>query len=124
MSTVEEKEYQTLSWLLYTVHKTNRLLVDTVWCQACRDHEEKICSMKNFSKSWIEGSTNHKTNNVTDHAKSDQHKVAMNNVRKAGNHPIESYSPIARCLLADLDETTQKRMERKFDMCYKVHSYL
>jgi len=32
---------------------------------------------------------------------------------------MQTYSPLAR-LIADMDETTQKRMERKFDICYML----
>lgn len=112
-----EREHQTISWLRYDVDKMNRTLVDTLWCEACRKNEERIIGMKNYSGVWIKGSTNHKTSSVVDHAKSDQHKAAMIHVRKASNQPIKTYSPIARSLLT-MDETTQKRMERKFDICY------
>ena len=36
---------------------------------------------------------------------------------KANNQPVESVSPIARCLLT-MDPTTRARMNRKFDVCY------
>lgn len=93
--------------------------MDTLWCVACRTNEEKIKGMKNYSTSWVKGSTNHKTSNVIDHANSDQHKAAMIHVKRASNQPITTYSPIARSLLS-LDETTQKCMERKFDICYAM----
>ncbi len=60
---------------------------------------------------------NHKTSNVIDHAKSDQHKAAMIHVRKAANQPFKTYSLIARSLLT-MDETTQRCTGKKFDICY------
>lgn len=91
------------------------MLVDTLWCDAWRKNEAKIIGMKNYSSSWVKGTTNHKTSNVTDHATSDQHKAAMIHVKKASNQPLKTYSPIA-CSLLTMDETTQKRMKRKFDI--------
>lgn len=110
-----EREYQAISWLRYDVDKSDRRLVDTLWCEACRKNEDKIMSMKNYSDHWIKGSKNHKTSNVVDHANTDQHKAAMIHVKKASNQPITTYSPIARSLL-NLDETTLKRME----ICYVI----
>ena len=108
-----------MTWLCFDVDKKNRTVVDKLWCKACRTNEEKILSMKNYSNSWIKGSINHKTSNVIDHAKSDQHKAAMIHVRKVSNQPLKTYSPIARSLLT-INETTQKRMEKKFDITYML----
>ena len=36
----------------------------------------KIVGHKNFSRAWIDGSTNHKTSIIIDHAHSEQHKSA------------------------------------------------
>ena len=48
--------------------------------------------MKNFSRAWITGSSNHKTSNILDHATSEQHRVATICVyaeaAKATNQPI------------------------------------
>ena len=45
-------------------------------------NEAKIIGMKNYSSSWINGSTNHKTSCVVDHANSDQQRAAaMNHVK-------------------------------------------
>ena len=38
--------------------------------------------MKNFSRSWIVGSTNQRIiSNITDHAKTEQHKAVMSHYR-------------------------------------------
>lgn len=58
----------------------------------CRKHEVSIVGMKNFSRAWITGSSNHKTSNILDHATSEQHRVATIRVyaeaAKATNQPI------------------------------------
>ena len=48
--------------------QNNPTVVDTLWCNACRMNEAKIIGMKNYSSAWINGSTNHKTSCVVDHA--------------------------------------------------------
>jgi hypothetical protein len=77
--------------------------------------------MKNYSRAWISGSSNQKTSNIVDHAKSEQHLSAMSLVStaaaKASDLPVTSYSPIARSLLV-MDDTTRQRMRKKFDICF------
>ena len=51
-----EREHQTLSWLRCDVDKRDRTSVETLWCDACRQHESSITGMKNFSSAWITGS--------------------------------------------------------------------
>ena len=116
-----KREHQTLSWLRCDLDATNKELVSVLWCDACRKHERSITGMKNFSRAWLEGSTNHKTSNIVDHANSDQHRVAtvrtLAEAAKATNQPITSYSPIARSLLR-MDDQVIERMNKKFDICY------
>ena len=77
--------------------------------------------MKNYSSVWVNGSDNHRTSNVLDHATSEQHKNAMRRLRtaqaKARNEPVVQYAPIARSL-SMLSEVDQTRMRRKFDVCF------
>jgi len=58
---------------------------------------------------------------LVDHATSEQHRAAMVRVRadaaRASNQPLTTYSPIARSPLV-IDEAVQRRMKRKFDICY------
>ena len=104
-----------------------------LWCDARRKHERSITGMKNFSRVWLEGSSNHKTSNIVDHANSGQHRAAMIRIRaeaaKATNQLVTSYSPIARSLLR-MDDQVVERM-KKFDICYLMakeglafHKYL
>ncbi len=116
-----EREHQTLSWLRCDPDTSSKELVGVLWCDACRKHERSITGMKNFSRAWLEGSTNHKTSNIVDHVNSDQHRAAMVRTRteaaKATNQPITSYSPIVRSLLR-MDDQVMERMKKKFDICY------
>ena len=116
-----ECEHETLLWLRCDEDVDDKTLVAVLWCQACRTHERSITGLKNFSRAWIVGSTNQKSSNVVDHAKSDQHRAAMSRVHveaaKASNLPVTTYSPLARSLLT-MDECTRERMRKKFDVCY------
>ena len=109
-------EYQSLSWLRCDKDKNDKSVVSTLWCEVCRQYENKICSFKNFSKSWIEGSGNHRTSNVVDHATSGQHSAAMNFLRidqaKERREPLAAVAPIVNSLLK-LDDASRERLRRK-----------
>ena len=118
-----EKEHQTLSWLRAEMDSENKFLVSTLWCIVCRQYEAKVCGHKSFSRVWIDGSSNHKTSNVTDHAKSEPHKAAMmcfkRDQAKNRNEPITSYSPIAQSLLStSMDLTVRERVKKKFEISF------
>ena len=89
-----------MSWLRCDLDPQDRSLVSVLWCDVCRKYEDRIRGQKNFSRAWIDGSTNHKTSNISDHATSDQHKVEMIRLRseqaKERNEPVTTYAPIAR----------------------------
>ena len=70
-----DRDYDSLSWL--RCETSDNALVENLWCHACRKYESAITGLKNFSNAWIKGSTNQKTSNVVDHAKSEQHATAM-----------------------------------------------
>ena len=116
-----DQEYQSLLWLCYDVDKADRSLVATLWCEVCRTYKEKICFMRNFSGVWVSGSTNHKSSNIVDHGKSEQHTTCMAHMRadsaRIQNKPVESYAPIARSLLV-LDDREKEKIKRKFEICY------
>ena len=102
---------------------SDKSLVSTLWCEVCRKYERRIDSKKNFSRAWIDGSTNHKTSNVVDHASSEQHKAAIALLRreqaKNASEPVASYSTIARCLHnPSIDPATRERIKKKFDITY------
>ncbi len=112
-----------MTWLNCETDQQDKSLVDTLWCSVCRRYENGICSFKNFSRAWIDGSNNHKTSNVSDHARSEPHKAAMMLLRKeqakTRNEPITSYSPIARSLLStSMDPAVRERVKKKFDISF------
>ena len=92
-----------------------------LWCVVCQHYETRICGLKNFSRAWIDGSSNHKTRNLTDHANSELHKAAMMHYRKdqakSRNEPVTSYSSIARSLLSSsMDPVVRERVKKKIDI--------
>ena len=42
-------------------------------CNVCKKWKEKIISVKNFSDTFIKGSTNYRKSTIADHAKTAQH---------------------------------------------------
>lgn len=115
------REHQSLLWLRCDIDKSDKSLVATLWCELCRQHEDRIRSKRNFSAAWVTGSTNHRTSNILDHAKSEQHAASMAYMQahraKAQGKPVESYAPVARSLLV-LDDREKRKMARKFEICY------
>ena len=111
-----------MAWLRADTDDQDKSLVSTLWCVVCRKYETKICGHKNFSRAWIDGSSNHKTSNITDHATSEPHKSAMMYLRKeqakSRNEPLTSYSPIARSLLSSMDPAVRERVKKKFEISF------
>ena len=91
-----DAQHQTLTWLKCDKDAKDKNLVSLLWCSACREFKEKICSRKNYSHAWVSGSTNQRTSNILDHANCDQHKAAMSYLRaaqaKASNHYYITYN--------------------------------
>ena len=119
---VNESDHQSLTWLQTDMDDDDRSLVTTLWCAVCRKHEPRICWQKNFSRAWIEGSTNQKTSNITDHANSEQHKSAMALLRKdqakSKNKQVTSYSPIAHSLLSTGLNPAVREQMKKFEVSF------
>ena len=72
--TQHEKSHATLTWLRCDSSGQH---VEILWCAVCKKFEDKIKGVKNFSCAWVVGSTNAKVSNVLDHARSEQHRIAM-----------------------------------------------
>ena len=82
-------------------------------------YESRICGLKNISRAWVDGSCNHKTSNITDHANSEPHKAAMVYFRKSRNEPVTNYNPIARSLLSSLmAPAVREQVKKKFDISF------
>ena len=114
-----ERDYQTMTWLRADF-EDDRMMVSTLWCEVCRRYEERICTKKNFSKAWIEGSTNYRASNVTDHACSEQHKSAMALLTsKSKSESITTYSSLARSMFSTtLSPAHREQIKKKFEICY------
>ena len=114
-----DRDYDSLSWL--RCETSDNMVVENLWCHACRKYESTITGLKNFSNAWIKGSTNQKTSNVVEHAKSEQHATAMARMQadnaKVSKVPIVCYAPIVKCF-SKIDAITQERLKKKFDVCY------
>ena len=119
---VYEKEYQAVTWLRCSMDSTDNSVVSTLWCAVCKQYESRIEGLKNFSRAWIVGSTNHKTSNIIDHATSDQHKAAMARLNeeraRSAKLPVASYAPIARSLQSTLDPAVKEKLKKKVDITY------
>ena len=116
-----EREYQSLLWLRCDKDEVNRSLVATLYCEVCQPSKDRIQGIRNFSPAWLTGSTNHRTSNVLDHAKSEQHVASTARLQeervKAQDMPTSSYAPIARSLVV-LDDLEKERVKRKFEICF------
>ena len=66
-----------LSWLKCDVDDQDKTLVKVLRCSACTMFDSSIRGMKNYPSARIIESTNNRASNITDHAASEQHKVAM-----------------------------------------------
>ena len=78
-----DRLYRTLMWLQFDTDKEDKDLASLLWCSACREYKNKICSMKNYSQAWVTGSTyisSDQTSNVLDHVASNQHKATMSHL--------------------------------------------
>ena len=118
---IHEQEHQALTWLRCKRNRSNSTVVDSLFCEVCKIFEDNIRGMRNFSSTWISGSTNLRTSNMFDHASSEQHKAAMQRLRvnnaKASNQSIVTYAPIAKSLL-NMEASVKAKMKYKFDICY------
>ena len=66
---------RSISLLRADMDDQDKSIVSTLWCVVCRKYETRTCRLKKFSRAWIDGSSNHKTSNITDHANIISHDV-------------------------------------------------
>ena len=73
-----------------------------------------------FSRAWVLGSTNHKTSNITDHAKGEPQSSNVyltKDQARERNEPITSYSsPIAQSLYSP--SVVRERVRKKFELSF------
>ena len=112
-------DYQMLLWLRYDAHKTDRSLVDTLWCLPDLQREDPIYEeLRGRMGVGVDKPT---SSNILDHSKGEQHAACMAHMRanstRAQHRLVESFTPIARALLV-LDDWEKERMKQKFEICY------
>ena len=82
------------------VGNQDKMLIKVLWCSAYTKVNSSIYGMKNYSSAWIIESTNHWASNITGHAASAQHKVAMLRLWtqqvKTASVPIAEHCPIIK----------------------------
>ncbi len=79
-----DKDFSTLTWLDCETSGTGtKKTVEKLKCAACIKYESRIESKRNYSKKWIEGADSVRNSNIKDHSNSDQHKYAMNVLRRS-----------------------------------------
>ena len=118
-----KREHQFMVWLCAdTDDLDKKSLVSTLWCIVCWKYKTRIHGLKNFSSAWINGSSNHKTSNITDHTNNKQHKSAMMFLHKehvkSRNESVTTYSPIASSLLALPMDLAMRKQVKKFDISF------
>ena len=110
----KERDCQTLSWLRCVLVQ-DKLHIDTLFAKSAK------CSLRNFSNSWIKGSTNLKLSNMLDHARSDIHLAAMSTLRadlaKDRSESVVLSTPLSHSF-ANLDEVALTRLKLKCDISY------
>ena len=114
-----DRELNTSVWLKF---EGDRNHVFSLKCAVCSEFKDKLISMRNNRPAFIEGTTNIRTTAFKDHAATDMHAHAMVLFKKQHARNITEYSQIAAALLhlRSMDETTQARMKRKFDIAYMI----
>jgi hypothetical protein len=103
------------------MESTSKNMVESLWCKVCSEHERQKQGTKNFSRVWLDGSINHRSSNITDHARSEQRIKASDLHRyenaKSSKEPVMSYAPVFK----DLHQTKEvglHKMMRKLYSCY------
>ena len=121
-----QKEYDTerqmLSWLWCDLDAKGTHVV-SLYCAICRKYKTNVQSLKNFRRDWIVGSTNQRTSNLIDYATSQVHKASMSKLKVEqlrARGESAATSTMIRCILSSLDDETQERMVKKFDVCFMI----
>ena len=115
--TDNDKAINTMTWLKYET--ADREHVATLKCFVCSRFDDKLHSCRNYSASFIVGSTNLRTSSFKDHAASDMHRRAMSLLKKSQGAAVVEYAPIAK-VLTTLDEDAESKLKRKFEIAYFI----
>jgi len=122
-----DKECQTLSWLDCSLTgKEGKKTVDRLKCTIYSKYNSRIHSMRNYSKKWVVGADSVRTNNVRDHARSDQHRHAMSLHYKESGSTAKVSEPSSSdvcTMLQRRSERDQDRLRKQFDIAYFVATH-
>ena len=75
-----DKEIKSITWLDCVT--SGKKEVVALRCTVCYRFKERIQSSRNFSDKWIVGADSLRTSNIRDHAKTNQHYLAMKLLEK------------------------------------------
>lgn len=80
--------YEAKTWLIYQEENIGgKKYCSDLKCKVCSEFEDSINKRRNFSQTFIDGSTNFKITTVIDHANSEIHKTALNLFRRKIGKP-------------------------------------
>ena len=81
----------------------NTCVASLPWCEVCQSYERNLQPKYFFSRMLIDGSGNHRTSNIINHATSSQHKALMEclkfNQAKKSQQLLVAVAPIVSCLM-------------------------
>lgn len=113
-------QYEADTWLDYDTSKTETGKYCTVLkCKVCTQFQSSIEKRKNFSRAFIDGSTNFRLTNVIDHANSDMHKIALSLFHVENGQKSQPFKN-KPTLEFKLNATQVEDLRRKFDISYFI----
>ena len=114
-----DKDCQTVTWLACDKEfQAGKKYVTKLRCSVCTKLKTKIMGRRNFSEAWITGAESIRNSNIRNHARSEQHKRAMNFLKReraaATNAQATSYkvqSIIINAQLGAMAKSTKIRYD-------------
>ena len=96
-------------------------MISKLKCRVCDKYKSKISEWKNFNDKWIVEAESLKTNNIRDHASTEQHQEAMllEKMEQAQEKGAPFTGPILRAITT-LGEDERIQLRAKFDIAYLV----
>lgn len=115
--------YDANVWLTYKEENIGgKKYCTSLKCKVCSEFEQSINKRHNFSRTFIDGSTNFKVSSVIDHANSEIHKIALDQFRRKSGKPATPINKEKNQPTLDfkLGPQPQEEMKKKFDISYFV----
>ncbi len=117
-------------WMHYEANKQEH--VENLYCKICQKYKEQICTMKDFSYAWINGSKNLKLSNAKDHANSKCHirafRLHANEVRACTGESLQLPEKLIPGLkqptviegFVQMSDIMKEQIKKKFELAYFV----